>query len=153
MLLPSEAIHSRQPNPYLYWRGMGPLNVAMVAAGADYAAAQYAKGYWLNNADTGVIVTTEQQTDPAQRAAILAALRERKRAAGTADRPLFLWGGAKVEKPQLSGMEQQFIANREMNRQEIGAIYKVPESIMGFSQAKASALSGGGNAIEQEGIA
>jgi HK97 family phage portal protein len=152
ILQPGEVIHLRMPNPYLYWRGMSPLLVAMVAAGADYAASQYAKGYWLNNADTGVIVTTDQQVDPEQRAAILAALRERKRKAGTADRPLFLWGGAKVEKPTLNGMESQFIENRKMNRQEIGAIFKVPESVMGFSDAKSSALSGGASAINAEQI-
>ena len=150
MLLPSEVIHSRQPNPYLFWRGMSPLVVAMIAAGADYAASKYAQGYWLNNADTGVVVTTEQQTSPEQRAAILAALHERKRKAGTPDRPLFLWGGATMEKPMLSGMESQFIDNRKMNRQEIGAIFKVPESVMGFSADKASALSGGGQAITAE---
>lgn len=152
ILLPSEVIHCRTPNPYLYWRGMSPLIVAMVAAGADYAASKYSQGYWLNNADTGVIVTTEQQADETQRAAILAALRERKRKAGTADRPLFLWGGAKIEKPQLSGMETQFIENRKMNRQEIGAIFKVPDSVMGFSEAKASALSGGGSALDSEQV-
>ncbi|MDB6108338.1 MAG: hypothetical protein JWR69_88 [Pedosphaera sp.] len=152
LLLPSEVIHCRTPNPYSFWRGMSPLIVAMVAAGSDYAASQYSKGYWLNNADTGVIVTTEQQASTEQQAAILAALRERKRKAGTADRPLFLWGGAKVEKPQLSGMESQFIANRQMNREEIGAIFKVPQSVMGFSQDKASSLSGGGSAINAEEI-
>lgn len=136
-----EVIHARTPNPYDFWRGMSPLGVAMVAAGSDYAAAQYAKGYWLNNADTGVIVTTDQILDEAQRKAIEVALRERKRKAGTADRPLFLFGGAKVEKPQLSGMETQFIENRKMNRQEIGAIFKVSDAIMGFSAA--TALSGG----------
>jgi HK97 family phage portal protein len=149
-LLPSELIHFRTPNPFGFWRGLSPMQVAMVTAGADYAAAQYNKGYWLNNADTGVIVTTEQQATPEQQAAILTALRERKRKAGTADRPLFLWGGAKVDKPQLSGMESQFIENRKMNRQEIGAIFKVPESVMGFSDSKANALSGGGQAINAE---
>ena len=149
-LLPGEVIHSRTPNPFLYWRGMSPLVVAMTAAGADFAASKYNQGYWLNNADTGVIVTTEQQTTPEQRAAINAALRERKRKAGTADRPLFLWGGAKIEKPTLSGMEATFIENRRMNRQEIGAIFKVPESVMGFSEDKSSALSGGGAAINAE---
>lgn len=150
ILLPSEVLHGRTVNPYLYWRGMSPLQVAMVAAGSDFAAAKYAQGYWLNNADTGVIVTTENLLDEPQRQAIQAALRERKRKAGTADRPLFLWGGAKVEKPQLNGMETQFLENRRMNRQEIGAIFKVPESVMGFTSDKATSLSGGGAAIDAE---
>lgn len=152
ILIPSEVIHSRQPNPYLFWRGMSPLAVAMGAAGADYAASKYNQGYWLNNADTGVIVTTDQQATPEQRAAILTALRERKRKAGTADRPLFLWGGAKVEKPQLSGMETTFIDNRKMNRQEILAIFGLTDSNIGFTDAKSSSLSGGGASIDAEEI-
>jgi len=151
-LLPSELIHGRRPNPYTYWRGMSPLLVAMGAAGADYAASQYNKGYWMNNADTGMVVTSDQQFTPEQIQQTNAALRERKRKAGTPDRPLFLWGGMKMDKPQLSGMETTFIENRKMNRQEIGAIFKVPDSIMGLSDAKASALSGGGSAINQEAI-
>jgi len=150
MLLPSEVIHSRSPNPYLYWRGMSPLIVADLACRTDYAGAQYVKGLWLNNADTGVIVTTDQQTTPEQRAAILSALRERKRKAGTADRPLFLWGNAKVEKPGLTSQDMQFLEQRKANRQEIAAIFQVPESMMGYSDDKASALSGGGQAISAE---
>ncbi len=50
------------------------------------------------------------------KAAILAALRERKRKAGTADRPLFLFGGAKVEKPHaLRHGHAVHLENPQMN--------------------------------------
>src|SRR6266446_2424108 len=84
VLLPSEVIHSRSPNPYLYWRGLSPLVVALLPAAADYAAEQFMKGLMMNNADTGVIITTDQQVSDDQREAMRAALRERKRKAGTA---------------------------------------------------------------------
>lgn len=132
-LLPSEVIHSRSPNPYQYWRGMSPLVVASLAAQTDYAGEQFQKGLWTNNADTGVIITTEQQVPADQRVAMQAALRERKRKAGTADRPLFLWGGAKLEKPTLTMMDMQFLETRKFLRQEIYAIFSVPESIAGFT--------------------
>lgn len=133
MLLPTEVVHSRTPNPYLYWRGLSPLIVAGTPAQTDFAGEQFQKGLWVNNADTGVIVTTDQQATPTQRVEILAALRERKRKAGTADRPLFLWGGAKVEKPQLSMMDMQFLETRKFLRQEIFSIFRVPESFAGFT--------------------
>src|SRR5207249_1898591 len=63
-------------------------------------------------------------------------------------RPLFLWGGAKLEKPGISSADMQFLENRKLNRQEIGAIFKVPESMMGFSEQKHSV--GGGSSMEQE---
>src|SRR6266481_9841638 len=64
---PEEVLHDFLPNPYLFWRGMSPLSVAMLAAQTDYASAQFMKGLMLNNADTGVIVRTDQQLAPEQR--------------------------------------------------------------------------------------
>lgn len=132
--LPGEVIHIRRPNPFDFWRGLSPLTVAHLAASADYASAQFHKGLMLNNADTGLVVTTDQQPDEAQRDAMLAALRERKRRAGTADRPLFLWGGAKVEKPSVSSADLQFLENRKFNRQEICAVFGVPQEVIGFTE-------------------
>lgn len=132
-LMPSEVIQSKLPNPYLYWRGLSPLTVATAPAQTDFAGEQYLKGLWLNNADTGVVVTTEQILSDDQRRAIESALRERKRKAGTPDRPLFLFGGAKVEKPTLSMLDMEFIKTRGFLRQEIFAILKVPEALAGFT--------------------
>lgn len=133
-LLPEEVVFDRLANPFDFWRGMSPLTVAKLAASTDYASAQFQKGLMLNNADTGVVVTTDQQVDETQRAAIMSALLARKRKAGTADRPLFLFGGAKVEKPTLSATDMQFLENRKFNRQEICAVFKVPQEIIGFTE-------------------
>lgn len=133
MLLPTEVVHSKLPNPYLYWRGLSPVTVALAPAQTDFAGEQFQKGLWLNNADTGVIVTTEQQATPEQQAQILSALRQRKRKAGTPDAPLFLFGGAKIEKPTLSMMDMQYLETRKFLRQEIFAILKVPETMAGFT--------------------
>jgi len=147
VLLPEELIHARQFNPYLYWRGLAPLTVAMLAAQTDYASAQFMKGLMINNADTGVIVSTDNQVDQVQREQIMAALRDRKRKAGTADRPLFLWGGAKIEKPTVSAGDMEFINQRGLNRQEIGAVFCVPDMMLGFSVQK---TLGTGAGAEQE---
>jgi hypothetical protein len=88
----------------------------------------------LNNADTGVIVTTDNVLDDQQREQIMAALKERKRKAGTADRPLFLTGGAKVEKPTLSSADMQYLENRKFSRQELCAIWGVPQEVIGFTE-------------------
>jgi HK97 family phage portal protein len=134
VFLPEEVIHSRFPNPYNFWRGAGPNHVARLAASTDYASAQFMKGLMLNNADTGVIAYTDQQPSPEQREAIMAALRDRKRKAGTADRPLMLWGGFKIEKPGISSADMQFLDNRKFNRQEICAVFGVPQELLGFTE-------------------
>lgn len=133
-LLPEEVIALRLPSPFDFLDGQSPAFVAGVAAQTDYAAAQFMKGLMLNNADTGVIVETEQQPNDEQRAQILAALRERKRKAGTADRPLLLWGGFKVVKPTLSSTDMQFLENRKFARQEVCAVFGVPQELIGFTE-------------------
>ena len=134
VFLPEEIIHLKVTHPYDFWRGLAPLRVAMLSASSDYASAQFEKGLMMNNADTGVIVTTDQQPDETQRLAISQALKERKRAAGTADRPLFLWGGAKVDRPTVSSADMQFLENRKFKRQEICAVFKVPQELLGFTE-------------------
>ena len=132
---PDEVIHDFLPNPYLFWRGLSPLSVALLAAQTDYASAQFMKGLMLNNADAGVIVRTEQQLSPEQREQMLAALRERKRCAGNADRPLLLWGATEVVQPSLSSADLQFMENRKLNRQEIcAAFFRMPQSLIGFTE-------------------
>jgi phage portal protein BeeE len=93
------------------------------------------KGLILNNADAGLIVRSDEQMEPQQRESVLASLRERKRSAGTADRPLLLWGTTEVIQPSLSSADLQFLENRKMNRQEIcAAFFRVPQSLIGFTE-------------------
>jgi HK97 family phage portal protein len=134
LLLPEEVIHLRLPNPFNFWRGMSPLGVAMVAAQADYFSGQFMKGLILNNADTGLIVTSEHHLTQAQIDQVQAALRERKSRAGMADRPLFLSGGVKVEKPALNAADLEFLEHRKFTRQEILAIFRVPDTVLGFTE-------------------
>jgi hypothetical protein len=77
-----------------------------------------------------VIVRTDQQLDEIQRQQIIADLKNRKNHAGTADRPLLLWSGAEVIKPQLSSADLQFLENRKFTRAEICAAFGVPEEIV-----------------------
>ena len=134
VLLPEEVVRIKLPNPFNFWRGLSPITVAWLAAQTDYAASQFMKGVMLNNADTGLVVSTTNQLTPEQIAEISAALRERKRSAGSADRPLFLWGGTHVEKPTVSTTDLQFLENRKFNRQELCAIFKVPQELLGYTE-------------------
>src|SRR5207249_12008730 len=90
VLLPEEIWFDKLPNPFDFWRGMSPLHVADIAARTDFAAGAFMKGLIENHADLGVIVSTEQQLTDEQQDQVIAALRNRKRKAGTADRPLLL---------------------------------------------------------------
>jgi len=135
VLLPEEVWHEKLPNPFDFWRGMPPLAVAGTAAATDHAASLFMKGIMENNGETGPILKTNEQLDPEQREQLLAAVRERKRRAGTADRPVLLWGGAEVVTPKLSSGDLQFLANRKFSCTEICAAFGVPEEIITTTNA------------------
>jgi HK97 family phage portal protein len=130
VFLPEEVWFERLPNPFDFWRGLAPLQVAAMAARTDLAAAAFMQGVIENNADSGVIVRTEKQIAPEQQEQIIAALRGRKRRAGEADRPVFLNGVTEIVKPELSSSDLQFLENRRFTRGEICAAFGVPEEII-----------------------
>jgi HK97 family phage portal protein len=130
VFLPEEIWFEKLPNPFDFWRGLSPLRVAGLAARTDFAAAAFMSGFMENNADNGLIVRTDQQLSDEQRHQIAAALRSRKRRAGTADRSILLWGASEIIKPQLSSADLQFLDNRKFSRAEICAAFGVPEEIV-----------------------
>jgi phage portal protein BeeE len=130
VFLPEEVWHEKLPNPFDFWRGMSPLAVAASAAKTDFAASAYMKGLIENNADAGTMVRTDQQLSPEQREQIGAALRQRKRRAGTPDRPILLWGVTEIVQPHLSSADLQFLENRKFSRSEICAAFGIPEEIL-----------------------
>jgi HK97 family phage portal protein len=130
VFLPEEVWHEKLPNPFDFWRGLSPLSVAGTAAATDHAASMHMKGVMENNGDVGLILRTSEQLDAEQREQLLAALRERKRRAGTADRPVLLWAGTEVVQPKLSSGDVQFLANRKFSRSEICAAFGVPEEVI-----------------------
>ncbi len=143
VFLPEEVCYEKLPNPFDFWRGISPLAVAGVAAGTDYAASLHMEGIMENNGETGTILRTNEQLDPEQREQILAALRDRKRRPGTADRPVFLWGGAEVVAPKLASTDLQFLENRKFCRSEICAAFGVPEEIItSTNNAKYDVMAG-----------
>jgi len=143
VLLPEEVWFEKLPNPFNFWRGLAPLSVAALPAKADFTSSALMQGVLENNGDCGLIVRTEQQLDARQREQVIAALRDRKRRAGTANRPLLLWGGAEVVQPKLSGTDLQFLENRKFLRAEICAAFGVPEEIVATTDsAKYDVMAG-----------
>jgi len=130
VFLPEEVWFEKLPNPFDFWRGMPPLYTAALPARTDFAASAFMRGIIENNADTGVIVRTEEPLGEEQEAQVFAALRNRKRGAGLADKPVLLAGVSEVIKPELSSSDLQFLDNRKFTRSEICAAFGVPEEIV-----------------------
>src|SRR5207249_8423648 len=71
VFLPEEVWFEKLPNPFNFWRGMPPLQVAGLAAQTDFAASAFMKGVMENNGDLGLVVRSQEQMGPEQRQQIL----------------------------------------------------------------------------------
>jgi HK97 family phage portal protein len=134
ILLPEELLFIRLPHPFNSWEGLAPLQAAALAASGDFAAAQFMRGLMLANAQVSPTFTSDQQLSDDQMKQVLAAVRERKRTAGTADRPLVLHSGLKPVPPEITVADMQFLENRKFSRQEICACFGVPQELIGFTE-------------------
>jgi phage portal protein BeeE len=133
IFLPEEVWFERLPNPFDFWRGLSPLSVAAMAAQTDFAAGAFMRGLIENNADAGLIVRSDKPVSDEMQDQFIAALKNRKRRAGFADKPLFLNGVTEIVKPTLSSTDLQFLENRKFSRAEICAAFGVPEEIVATS--------------------
>jgi HK97 family phage portal protein len=143
VFLPEEVWFEKLPNPFDFWRGFPPLYVASMAAHTEFAASAFMRGLIENNADNGVIVRTDKWVSDEQKDQILSALRDRKRRAGLADRPILVPGISEIVRPQLSSTDLQFLENRKFSRAEICAAFGVPEEIVTSTEhAKYDVMAG-----------
>jgi len=130
VFLPEDVWFDRLPNPFDFWRGLSPLQVAALAAKTDFAASTFMYGLMDNNADAGLIVRSEQQLTDEQQEQICSALRNRRCRPGVINRSLFLWGANEIISPRLSSADLQFLENRKLSRAEICSAFGVPEEIV-----------------------
>jgi HK97 family phage portal protein len=130
VFLPEEIWFERLPNPFDPWRGLAPLRVAAMAAGAEYAAAALRRGELDNNGEAGLLVRAKTPLSAPQQEQLLSALRQRKRGGGCVDRPVILNGCSEVIRPDLASSDAQFLAHRKFSRAEICAAFGVPEEIL-----------------------
>lgn len=133
-LLPEEVIYVRFPSIADFTDGQSPLAAAALAATTDVAAAQFMKAIISNNGESGLIIKTESSLTNEQREQLIAALHARRRGPGYADRPVIIESGIEIVSPSLNSADLQFLENRKFNRQEICAVFGVPQEILGFTE-------------------
>lgn len=135
-LLPGQLGQMRFHNPYEAWRGLAPWEGAAIAAGADYAAARYARNLSEANGDRGDYIMAKGALSQPQRDQITTALREKRRMGLRGEyRPVFLTGEVDVKSPTAQAVDAAFAAQRLANREEIFVAFGVPPS---FGQVTAS---------------
>jgi SPP1 gp7 family putative phage head morphogenesis protein len=130
-LLPEQVIFRKYWNPYDPFRGLGPLEAALIAAQAAYQAGRFKLNLMANNGDTGpYIVAKNGIVDDGQREQLMEQLRAKRRAQLRGEfRPMLITGDIAVENPQVRSVDASYIAGVIEDRHEIYAAFGVPPSM------------------------
>jgi HK97 family phage portal protein len=130
---PDEIIHFRLPDPDNLFRGKATASACRFALDIDYYQSVYQKNFYLNDASIGMIFETERNLDSESYKRLKEQIREKYTGPKKAGSHIILEGGLKSSRSQATAKEQDYVESRKAVRDEICGIFRVPKSILGFT--------------------
>lgn len=119
-------------NPKSDILGFSTLQAAREAADTDFAARQYNKNTFINDATPGVIITVPDRLDPETQQKILDSWNQDHQGYRRAFKTSVMSGGMDVKTLALTHKDMEYIEQRRFSRDEILAIFRVPKTIIGI---------------------
>ena len=135
----SEIVHFRYPHPGDPDYGMGPLQAALKPADRGTSIAEYAQGFYDNNARVDFAIRVPAGTPQAERDAVLNTWMQRYRGSKKSHLPAVLSGDMGIETFSYSPADAQALVAAQYSRDEILAIFGVPKSFVETTQSRAEA--------------
>ncbi|MFC4426214.1 phage portal protein [Deinococcus navajonensis] len=128
-LAPEEVLHWQFVDPSTPYWGLSPLKAAAQAVDTDLAAVRWNRAVLANDGKPPLAVFLSDQLDAGQQE--LAARFIQGQIDGNSVRKALVLGGAsKVQTLSLSAAEMDWLDGRRMSREEIGAVFGVPPTLM-----------------------
>ena len=131
-LQPHEVVFFKYFNPDNEYRGLSPLSAAKQGVDQDYWAAQYNGAFFQNSAQPGGVVTVKGGLTDEQFLRLKSQWQDRHGGTKKAHRVAILEGDATYTNTGLSQKDMDFLKGREFNREEILAVFKMPQSELGL---------------------
>lgn len=136
-LPPEEFTHFKFYNPQNPWRGLSIISAVRSAILIDTFAQAWSKGFLRKNArpDYAIITGDGMVLTQPERDEIEAKLMAKYGGTANAGKPIVLDAAVKDVKPlDFRPKDLEWVAQREMSREEIGAMFGVPDEIMGWGR-------------------
>lgn len=126
----SEVIYDRIISPDDPVRGLGPLGPARQSVSIDLAAAKTNEAFFVNGAEPGLVLATEQRMSDVERKTFQVAWETRHQGPGKAKRVAVLSGGLKPHAIGLDHQKMQFLEQRQFNQDEILVAFNTPRAVI-----------------------
>ena len=125
---PHELIHIKTYNPYRPLRGLGCAEVLQLSLRQDWKAVQWNEAFFDNDACPGGVLMAPGDISSDQIAEIREAWQDRHQGYTKRSRVAVLKGGMEYVPITSNQKDMDFIKLRELTREEVLGVLKVPES-------------------------
>lgn len=131
----TQAIHVKFYNPLNSWRGIGPITAIREGVTIDLFAQMWSKRFLKNSARPDFAIVAPQGLTATERDRYLADFMHQHQGADRAHLPVILEDGMTDIKPfSWAPKDIEWLQQREFSRDEVGAIFGVPDEIMGYGR-------------------
>lgn len=138
-----QVIYMRRPNPLDPYRGMGPVQAAMVDLESAEAAAEWNRNFFRNSAEPGGIIEVDKRLEDDEFDEMVTRWREQHQGVNNAHRVALLEQGKWVER-KYSMKDMEFAKLRGVSREIIREAFGVHPHMLGITEDvnKANAQEG-----------
>lgn len=131
---PDEFIHHKFFNPLVVWRGLAPITAIRMSIQIDQLSQAWTRLFFSNQARPDFAIIAPEGITRTERDEIYSELDQRV-GGDQVHRPIILENGITDIKPfSFPPKDLEWVAQREMSRDEIGAVFGVPDEIMGYGR-------------------
>lgn len=134
-LTPAQLWHDKFYNPLNEWRGLSPLQAVRQGIIIDIFAQAWAKKFLEGGARPDFAVIAPQGITKTERETLEATIIAKFSGADNWHKPIILEEGITDLKPfSFAPKDTEWLAQREFSRDEVAAIFGMPDEIMGFGR-------------------
>lgn len=118
-------------NPKNPWRGLAPISAARMSIAIDKLAQSWSADFYLNGARPDYAIVAPQGTTPSEQRQLKQQVKEQHR--GRSSEPIVLEDGiVDIKTLSFPPKDMTWLEHRNMSRDEVAAIFGLPDIIMGF---------------------
>lgn len=125
-------IHDPFVNPLSEWRGLSPTGAALAGIKLDIYNQAASSAFARNGSRPDYAITTTEAQTPDERKRLEIQVAERYGSPEGRARPMILESGQGIQVLSFPPKDTEGLAQREMSRDEVAAVFGVPDILMGF---------------------
>lgn len=139
-----EVIQDKYPNPLDPYRGLGPIQAALVDIDSARYSAEWNRNFFRNSAEPGGVIELDDDLTDEEFETFQKRWRDSHQGVGNAHRVALLENGAKWKATQFTPKDMQFSELRGVSRELIREAFAMHGHMLGISQDvnKANAEAG-----------